>query len=165
MRGVGRCPRCGYTLTYDGRGYRCDFCGYPSSRRPLMVSLRNLERTLRFKGKSLLERGGREQYQRMIVQYPYAAREQLCVSCGLRIPSRVSNCPYCGATQVVAQASPQASVNTVAPGAGEQQVLDYITAHNGTISMSKAAHDLAMSPNALRFTIERLKAAGLLKPE
>jgi DNA-binding IclR family transcriptional regulator len=46
---------------------------------------------------------------------------------------------------------------------GDEQVLDYIAAHNGTISLSQAAQDLSMSHDALRLTIERLKAAGLLQ--
>jgi DNA-binding MarR family transcriptional regulator len=47
---------------------------------------------------------------------------------------------------------------------GDQQVLDYIATHEGTISLSQAAQDLSMSPGALGLTIERLKAAGFLKP-
>jgi len=46
---------------------------------------------------------------------------------------------------------------------GDHQVLDYIASHNGTISLSQAAQDLAISPEVLGVTIERLKAAGFLK--
>jgi DNA-binding MarR family transcriptional regulator len=52
--------------------------------------------------------------------------------------------------------------NPIQPG--DQQVLDYIATHDGTISLSQAAQDLSMSPGALGLTIERLKAAGFLKP-
>jgi DNA-binding MarR family transcriptional regulator len=46
---------------------------------------------------------------------------------------------------------------------GDQQVLDYIASHDGTISLSQAAQDLSMSLQALGVTIERLKSAGFLK--
>ena len=171
MQPLGRCPRCGYPLAYDGRGYRCDYCGYPRAQQrqqPLMASLRNLERNLRSKAQNILEGGRRDQYQRMIVQNPYASGHQFCGSCGLAIPYGVQTCPYCGTPQRppqrVPQTNPQPSTNPVGPQTGDQRVLDYISAHNGTISISQTAKELSMSPETLRSTIERLKTAGLLKP-
>jgi predicted amidophosphoribosyltransferase len=164
LQPLGRCPRCGYPLTYDGRGYRCEFCGYPRNRQTLTASIRNLERNLRFKAQSLLDSGRRDQYQRMTFQYPYSARQQVCSSCRLRIPNGVQTCPYCGAPQRTAQPSSETVVNPIPPQAGDQQVLDYIAAHNGTISISRAATELSVSPENLRTTIERLKSAGFLKP-
>jgi hypothetical protein len=128
-----------------------------------MVSMRNLERTLRFKVEDLLDKSRREKYQRMIVQYPYATRQQFCDSCGVRIPYGVQTCSYCGAPQRIIQASPESNMSNVAPQGSDQRVLEYIVAHNGTISMSQAANELSMSHEALRLTIDRLKSAGLLK--
>lgn len=164
MQPFGRCPRCGYTLTYNGREYRCVFCGYASTRQPL-PSMRNLERRLRLEIDSLLQRARKDQYQRMIVQYPYGSgKDHACGTCGLRIPSTVRNCPYCGALQRTTQTGLEPNAAPPTPQSGDQQVLDYITAHDGTISISQAAQDLSMSREILQLTIERLKAAGLLKP-
>ncbi len=164
MQPLGRCPRCGYALTYDRRGYRCEFCGYPRTRQPIMTSIRNLERNVRSKVENLLDNGRRGQYQRMSFQYPYASRQQVCNSCGLRIPTGVQMCPYCGTPQRVTQPVPETSTNAIPPQTGDQQILDYIAAHNGTISISQAASELSISPESLRLTIERLKSAGFLKP-
>jgi DNA-binding IclR family transcriptional regulator len=41
-------------------------------------------------------------------------------------------------------------------------VLDYIVAHDGTISLSQASKELALPFGALQQTIERLKAEGFL---
>jgi hypothetical protein len=164
LQPLGRCPRCGYTLTYDGRGYRCQFCGYPRNRQPLMASIRNLERNLRLKAQNLLDSARRDQYQRMIVQYPYRSGQQICGSCGLRTPYGVQTCPYCGTPQRAPQTSPEVGTNPVGSQIGDQRVLDYISAHNGTISISQTAKELSMSPEMLHSTIERLKSAGFLKP-
>ena len=161
MQPPSRCPRCGYPLRYDGRSYRCEFCGFPTRKAPLVDSIRNLERDLRSRVESALNKSRQSQYERMIVQYPYPARQLNCVSCRLRIPYGVQVCPYCGAPQNLAQPSPMGA--TVA--GSDQQVLDYISVHNGTISMSQASKDLSISPETLRSTIERLKSLGLLKPE
>jgi len=164
LQPLGRCPRCGYALTYDGRAYRCEFCGYPRTRQPLLSSLRNLERNVRFKMENLLDGGRREQYQRMSFQYQYAARRQVCNSCGLRIPNGVQTCPYCRTPQRITQPAPEIIPNPTPPQTSDPQILEYIAAHNGTISLSQAASELSISPEDLRATIERLKQAGFLKP-
>src|SRR5208282_3320544 len=164
LQPLGRCPRCGYALTYDSRGYRCEFCGYPRTRQPITTSIRNLERNIRFKVENLLDSGRRDQYQRMSFQYQYAARQQVCNSCGLRIPNGVQACPYCRTPQRITQPAPETITNAIPPQTGDQQILDYIAAHNGTISISQAASELSISPESLRLTIERLKSAGFLKP-
>jgi ribosomal protein L37E len=163
LQPLGRCPRCGYALTYDGRSYRCEFCGYPRTRQTLMASLRNLERNIRFKMENLNDSGRRDQYQRMSFQFPYAAREQVCSACGLRIPNGVQVCPYCRTPFRIAQPSPE-TINNPIPQTGDQRVLDYIASHNGTISISQAATELSIPLESLRTTIERLKSAGLLNP-
>lgn len=163
MQRLGRCPRCGYVLAYDGRRYRCDFCGYPSSRRSLTATIQNFERTLRSRIQNLLEEGRTVRFERMTTQYPLTTRQQFCVSCGLRIAFGLQNCPYCGAAQTAVQTDPKPQMSAAASRIGDEQVLDYIAAHNGTISLSQAAQDLSMSHDALRLTIERLKAAGLLQ--
>ena len=158
----GRCPRCGYTLRYDRTGYRCDFCGYPT-REPMMARLRRFERDMRVKVETFMQHERTKQYQRMIVQYPtYTTRQRQCDSCGLRIPETGQTCPYCGASQGMVKSSAQYSTaNVMQPG--DQQVLDYIASHDGTISLSQASQDLSISLSALGMTIERLKAAGFLK--
>jgi hypothetical protein len=157
----GRCPRCGYPVRYNASGYRCEFCGFTNTRPALSGSLRNLERNLRSKVGNLMDKSGPRQYERMTVQYPYASRQLICVSCGLRIAYGAQVCPYCSAPQSLRQPGQETSAASIA---GDQQVLDYIVAHNGTISISQAAKDLSISPEALRSTIERLKSSGLLRP-
>jgi hypothetical protein len=157
----GRCPRCGYPIRYEAGGYRCEFCGFTNIRPPLLGSIRSLERNLRLKVENLVEKSRARQYERMIVQYPYASRQLICSSCGLRIPYGAQVCPYCAAPQNPPQPSREPGAANIA---GDQRVLDYIVAHNGTISISQAAKDLSISPEALRLTIERLKSSGLLKP-
>jgi hypothetical protein len=100
----------------------------------------------------------------MTVQNTYPSGQQICGSCGLRIPYGVQTCPYCGTPQRAPQTSPEIRINPVGPQIGDQRVLDYISAHNGTISISQAAKELSISPEMLRSTIERLKSAGFLKP-
>lgn len=164
MQPVGRCPRCGYTLRYYRNGYRCDFCGYPSTREPMTARIRRFERDLRSRVENFVERERTQQYQRMVVQYrPNAIRQRLCESCGLRILEAAQSCPYCGTLQNAARPNSQQNVSSYAMQPGDQQVLDYIATHQGTISLSQAAQDLSISPTALGLTIERLKAAGFLK--
>jgi uncharacterized Zn finger protein (UPF0148 family) len=158
-----RCPRCGYPLRYDGRGYTCAFCGYPSSRSPLLNSIRNLEHNFRSKMESLADKTRAKPYDRMIVQYPYAMRQQICVSCKLRIPQGAQICPYCGVPQSLPQQRPDTNAAMPPLDPHDQQVLDYIAAHHGTISISQAAKDLLMDTETLRLTLERLKSSGLLK--
>lgn len=163
LQRLGRCPRCGYVLTYYGQRYRCNFCGYPSTLQALRDTVQNFERALRFKFNNLLEGERRVRFERLVAQYPFAARQQFCGSCGLRIPQGLRNCPYCGTVQTVAQTNPPPATDTDASQTGDLKVFDYIAAHNGTISLSQGAQDLSISPDALRLTIERLKAAGLLQ--
>jgi predicted amidophosphoribosyltransferase len=162
MQSSSRCPRCGFPLRYTGGAYRCDFCGFPNTRQPLTNSIRNLERNFRSRVQSLLQEHRAQQYERMIVQYPYTAREALCVSCGNRIPYGAQVCPYCAAPQAPPQPNQAPTANPPTMG-GDQRVLDYIVAHDGTISISQAAKDLSITPDALRMTLERLKSSGVLK--
>ena len=158
-----RCPRCGYPLRYDRSGYTCEFCGFPRTRPPLLQSIRNFERNVRSRMESLMEKSRARNYERMIVQYPYAMRQQSCVSCKLRIPERLPTCPYCGAPQTIPQ--PPREPNPISPSIDplDQQVLDYIAARNGTISISQAARDLSIDQGTLRSRLERLKSSGLLR--
>jgi len=52
--------------------------------------------------------------------------------------------------------------NAIPPQGFEKAVLDYIIAHNGTISLSQAAQELRLPQDALQSIIERLKEAGFL---
>jgi hypothetical protein len=45
----------------------------------------------------------------------------------------------------------------------DNMVYDYILSNNGAIVVKKAAEDLAMSPDSIKETIERLSLAGKLK--
>jgi hypothetical protein len=159
----GRCPRCGYPLRYDERGYSCGFCGYPNAKPPIVYSIRNLEHNLRSRLQALLDSKGR-QYERMSVHYPSYSRPMTnCLSCGLRIPSGLQVCPYCGAPTNIPPPRPERPPSTAPVAPNDQQVLDYIAAHNGTISLSQAAKDLATTTETLRTAIERLKTLGFLK--
>jgi len=162
LQSPNRCPRCGYPLKYDRGGYLCEFCGFPGTRPPLFNSIRNFERNFRLKMEKLMEKNRARQYETMIVQYPYAMR-QSCVSCKLRIPQGMQTCPYCGAPQGIPQPRQENKPATMNVDPIDQQVLDYIAAHNGTISISQAAKDLSMEPGALRLRLERLKSSGLLR--
>jgi ribosomal protein L40E/ribosomal protein L37E len=163
LRSPGRCPRCGYPLRYDRGGYMCEFCGFPGTRSSLLNSIRNFERNVRSKMNSLMEKSRARPYERMIVQYPYAMRQQICVSCKLRIPPGIQSCPYCGTPQVLPQPRQEPSSTTMTIDPVDQEVLDYIAARNGTISISQAAKDLSIDPGALRLRLERLKSSGLLR--
>jgi hypothetical protein len=60
----------------------------------------------------------------------------------------------------------QADVNgTDAPSSDEMdnKVYDYILSNNGAISVNKAAEELAMSPDSIKESIQRLGLAGKLK--
>jgi len=159
-----RCPRCGYPMRYDGRGYRCDFCGFAQNKAPISDALRNFERSFREKMQAFMNKGRVSQYERWTVQYPIAGTQTTCASCGLIIPYGANSCPYCSATQTLSRLIPQPITTQSTVNPNDQQVLDYIVARNGTISLSQAAMDLSMSPDALKSTIERLKTAGLLRP-
>lgn len=163
MQRTNRCPWCGYPLRYDRGRYVCEFCGFPGVTSPVLNSIRNLERNIRLRMQSLMEKGRTRPYQRMIVQYPYGAGGQVCVSCKLRIPQGLQACPYCGSPQAIPQPHQENKPTTATIDPFDQQVLDYIAARNGTISISQAARDLSMAPGALRLRLERLKSTGLLK--
>jgi hypothetical protein len=87
---------------------------------------------------------------------------QPCISCGSYISIGTLVCPNCGANQQYPQRTVTPAVNPAQPEGPERNVLDYIIAHNGTISLSQASQDLALPPETLQSTIERLKAAGFL---
>ena len=109
-----------------------------------------------------MEKSRPRPFEQMTVQYSYAARHQVCGSCKLQFPQGMQNCPYCGAPQGTPQPKQEPSQATrIDPF--DQQVLDYIAARNGTISISQAAKDLSMEPGALRLRLERLKSSGLLR--
>jgi len=162
LQSQNRCPRCGYPLSYERGGYMCAYCGFPGPRSPFLNSIRNIERNVRMRMESLMEKSRPRSYERMAVQYPYAVRHQICVSCKQQFPQGLPNCPYCGAPQGATQPRQEPSpVTRIDPF--DQQVLDYIAARNGTISISQAAKDLSMEPGALRLRLERLKSSGLLR--
>ena len=141
----------------------CEFCGFPRAKPPLLNSIRNFERGVRLRVQGFIEKSRARPYERMIVQYPYAMRQQICVSCKLRIPEGLQSCPYCGAPQTIPQPTQDNSPPPPAIDPFDQRILDYIAARNGTISISQAARDLSMDQGALRSTLERLKSSGLLK--
>ena len=160
MQHSGRCPRCGYVLRFDGRGYSCDFCGYPHAHDTLTYELHALSRDLKIKAQSVLERIKRPLSRQVFVYYPVAVRP--CVACGVNIAFGTMRCPTCGAPQEIPQRDVVPQGSSAHPGGIERNVLDYIIAHNGTISLSQAAQDLTVSPDVLQSVIERLKAAGFL---
>jgi uncharacterized Zn finger protein (UPF0148 family) len=160
LQRLGRCPRCGYALRFDGRAYVCDFCGYPNAHRPLTAEFNALERDLRAKAQGVVNRIKRQFSRQVYVYYPVAV--QPCISCGLHISVGTVVCPRCGAYQQIPQRDLTSQVVPAEPEGNEKNVLDYIIAHNGTISLTQAAQDLALPADALQITIQRLKAAGFL---
>lgn len=158
MQRLGRCPRCGYVLRFDGQQYTCDFCGYPHSHRALTDSVRDIERNLMSKARGLVE--GLRRPRQVYVYYPIAVRP--CLSCGVNIPLSILRCPSCGVNQQATQAARPPGNSAIEPQGTDKKVIDYIIAHNGTISMSQAGRDLSLSPDLLQSSIDRLKSSGLL---
>jgi hypothetical protein len=157
---VGRCQQCGYVLRYDRYGYRCDFCGFTHIQRSWTQRFQDLERTLSGKFQSVLDSIMGPRYPQTITYSPvWLQQEHRCIACGLYLPAGTQRCPRCGAAQIVIPATPVAREEPQTP---DQRVLDYIVAHDGTISLSQAARDLSVSPGELRSTLERLKSAGFL---
>lgn len=157
MQRMGRCPRCGYVLRFDGRQYTCDFCGYPQSQHSLITTVHEVERNLKGKVRGLID-GFRK--RQVYVYYPIAVRP--CVACGVNIPLSVVRCPSCGANQQITQETRTSTTNPVELQGDEKKVFDYIVAHNGTISMSQATQELSISQDILQSSIGRLKSLGLL---
>ncbi len=125
--------------------------------------IQDLERGVKSKLQKLFEAATRTHVGQAVTYYPVTMRQQRpCVVCGVNLPLGIQNCPSCGAVQVITRPSPPSRRNGSETQTLDQRVFDYIVAHAGTISLSQAAQDLSMSPDALRLTIERLKAAGLL---
>jgi uncharacterized Zn finger protein (UPF0148 family) len=155
----GRCPRCGYVLRFDGRDYSCDFCGYPRINNTVSRAFHEWGKDLKTKAHAMAERMKRPPSRQVFVYYPVAV--QPCASCGVNLPVGTARCPNCGTLQETTTTSPpqEGSVQTESV---EKRVLDYIIAHNGTISLSQAAQDLTLSAAVLQLTIDRLKTTGFL---
>jgi len=163
MRSSGRCPRCGYVLRYDGISLRCDFCGYPRIRPGIWDTVLDFERSLKSKVRGFLDRAQGSSWDRLVTYHPVALRQvKSCIVCGINLVPGTPLCPLCGAVQSGNQAI---TATRVTAGADQdRKVLDYIKQHNGTISLSQAVQELSMPLDALKLSIDRLKAAGLLGP-
>ena len=138
-----RCPRCGYVLRYDTLSYVCDFCGL-QGKRSLTSMIISLERELKGRVENFLQTHTYTYSPRNVTEF------QSCRFCGFNFPPGSQQCPECGKT-----------TNNLTPF--EEQVFEYISSHNGTISLSQAAQDLSVSLEILGQAIERLKATGTLK--
>jgi hypothetical protein len=97
-----------------------------------------------------LERSLREKVQNFLQPQMRIAPFQTCLYCGFIFPMGRIPCPKCGRTP-----------ENLTPL--EKLVFDYVSRHEGTISLSQAAQDLALSPKLLSQAIEQLKAIGILK--
>lgn len=162
MRPSGRCPRCGYVLTYDGYRYYCTFCGYPRTHPKLTNALHSLERNVRA-GIQRVHDEFRPKTQRYVTYYPVnVVLQQPCANCGISYPSQVQVCPSCGAPRSTTPQTAPPPPTTTEPRGLDGRVLDYIVAREGTISISQAAQDLSINQTLLLSTIERLKADGFL---
>jgi hypothetical protein len=84
-----------------------------------------------------------------------------CVSCAARIPAAAAFCHFCGRNQET-RTAPRESRIQPAAGAVDDRVFDYIVAHEGVISLSKAAQDLGINLDELKAATERLKKSGRL---
>jgi hypothetical protein len=160
LQSSGRCPRCGYVLRFDGRNYSCDFCGYPRVNGTFSDAILGMGKDLRIKAQGLLDKLKQPPSRQVYVYYPVAVHA--CPSCSFNMPVGTVRCPNCGAQQDIQQTIPTQSREPGQQGGIERNVLDYIVSHNGTISISQAARDLAVPTHVLQSTIEQLKAAGFL---
>jgi predicted RNA-binding Zn-ribbon protein involved in translation (DUF1610 family) len=150
-------------LRFDGRNYSCDFCGYPRANDNLTGAIISMGKDLKAKTQGLLDKMRRPPSRQVYVYYPIALHQ--CTSCGFNMPVGTLRCPNCGTQQETRQTT-STPPRDPAPQAGiERNVLDYIVSHNGTISISQAARDLALPQQVLQSTIEQLKAAGFLNQE
>ena len=160
MQSTSRCPRCGYVLTYNGSAYYCNFCGYPRTQETLAPMLRSLEK----KVSDGIQRFLAELKPRMTPQssyYPVSVIMQPCMNCGFSFPKMSQICPSCGTQRaVITQSTPAPSTPEIYNL--DRRVFDYISAHEGTISLSQAATDLTITQAALLTSIERLKTGGFL---
>ena len=146
MSSARRCPRCGYVLRYIGMDYSCDFCGL-RGRRSITNILSSIERSLRSKVAGFLEPRTFTTYYQAYTQFG------VCAFCGGNIADGSITCPSCGRIQ---------AENLIDQ---DRRVLEYIEAHGGTISISQAETDLAITSELLAASIERLKSTGVLKQE
>ena len=163
LHNPGRCPRCGYALRFDGRGYVCSFCGYPHMWKMMEWDIRGLEKNLNNKVQNLLERIHSNRPPQPIIYYTVAPQPlNPCVACDASLPAGTRYCPKCGAPQTTTQPHITDEKGRRTLTEVDQRVLNYIIDHNGTISLSQAAQDLSMSSNDLQSSIERLKTSGLL---
>jgi len=156
----GRCPRCGYALRFDGRVFTCDFCGYPRTRSGVTEALQGLERNLKNKTHGLAEMMRRTTSRQVFVYYPVAVRP--CTGCGVNLPLGTIRCPNCGMVQETPHPPSISPQNALPPQGFEKSVLDYVIAHNGTISLSQAAQELRLPQDVLQSILQRLKEAGFL---
>jgi predicted amidophosphoribosyltransferase len=159
MQSTARCPRCGYVLTYSGSAYYCNFCGYPRTQTAI-PTLRSLEK----KVSDGIQRLRAELKPRTPPQpsyYPINVIMQPCTNCGFSFPKMAQLCPFCGTQRAIVSQSIRAISTTETPDL-DRRVFDYISAHGGTISLSQASQDLAITQETLLTSIERLKTGGFL---
>jgi ribosomal protein L37E len=160
MQSNRRCPRCGYVLSYSGSAYFCNFCGYPRTRETLAPALHSFERKFSDRvHRFLAELKPRPSPQPSY--YPVNVIMQPCANCGYSFPRMAQTCPYCHTQRAIVPQTPTA-VPTAETGDLDRRVFDYISARGGTISLSQAAADLAITQAALLTSVERLKTGGFL---
>jgi predicted amidophosphoribosyltransferase len=160
MQSSTRCPRCGYVLTYNGTTYYCSFCGYPRTQENLPPVLQSLERRVsdgihRFLAELKPKTPPQPSY------YPINVIMQPCMNCGFSFPKMAPICPACGTQRAIVAQNTPATSSTEANDL-DRRVFDYISAHEGTISLSQAIQDLAIPQATLLTSIERLKTGGFL---
>ena len=160
MQSTRRCPRCGYVLTYNGSAYHCDFCGYPRTQETLAPVLHSIEKKVS-DGIQRVITGLRPRMTPQPSYYPVNVIMQPCINCGFNFPKMAPICPSCG-TQRATITQPPPTVSVSGTYELDRKIFDYISIHEGTISLSQAAQDLATTQAALLTSIERLKAGGFL---
>jgi ribosomal protein L37E len=162
MQSTTRCPRCGYVLTYSGSAYYCNFCGYPRTQDTLTPALHSLKK----KVSDRIQRFLAELKPKIPPQpsyYPVNVIMQPCINCGFSFPKMAQICPSCGTQRAIVSQN-TTEISTTGTHDLDRRVFDYISAHGGTISLSQAAQDLAITQATLLTSIERLKNGGFLSP-
>jgi len=157
-------------------GYNVHYWSYIHFRKVLSSILLPVTEQIKSTVEALVEAPARVP-QRFTTQYPYGDlknHNKLCENCHLHLPLTASKCPYCGASENLANL-PETRVdqtnetiiikprNRQAPDHLDQRVYDYIVAHDGTITYSQTFRDIAITTPKLRASIKRLKSLGLLR--
>ncbi len=169
-----KCRKCSYPLRYVYGRHWCDFCrAYRDKANygaPLGQRIQQIERNLREKVENFLSGPKRPSYYLQPNLASHSRAMLRCSYCGSTIAPSDRVCSQCGRTLAPMTTSTftyTQPVSSPAPTVGYQpstddRVYGYIVDNAGTISLSRAAEDLALTSEELAASIARLKASSRL---